>query len=224
MYLMLEEGMIQISVESTVERSLGRLPLYVQFEFEHRPLLHLGEAGRLRRQIDLDDAIVVVAHPERPLGVDVGFERPAGFCVGRHRLLEVGEVAAEFSRRLRRFEVGEHLAHHPPHREVVDVHLIEPLILRRGGEEPHLLSGEGRGVARFEDAGLGLGGGGGVDEVVTAVAQGVPPQPLADGVGAQDVEAPALVVGMVTRVGSAVGQDVVFVGLLGVGVGTDLGG
>ena len=47
-------------------------------------------------------------------------------------------------------------------------------------------------------------------------------QCLADGVCFEGVEGPSVVVGVVACVGSAVGEDVVFVGFLGVGIGTDL--
>mmetsp|Transcript_27992 Transcript_27992/g.58107 ORF Transcript_27992/g.58107 Transcript_27992/m.58107 type:complete len:403 (+) Transcript_27992:1198-2406(+) len=222
MYLVFEEGVVQVAVEARVELLRGLGPLDVQFEFENRPRLDLGQRGRVRREIHLDDPLFVVAYLQSPLGVDVGLERPAHGLVPGHRLLEVREVRAEVLR-LGRVQVRQHLAHHAPHGEVVDVHLVEPLVVGRGGEELGLGVVEGLGGASLQDARFADGGVGGVDEVVARVAEGVAAEALADGVRFQFVElAAAFCVGVVDGVGGAVREDVVFVGFLRVGVGAHL--
>jgi hypothetical protein len=57
---------------------------------------------------------------------------------------------------------------------------------------------------------------------MTTVAQGVSSQALSNAMGFQLVEATIFVVGMMTGLGGTVRENIVFVGLLRVGVGTNL--
>mmetsp|Transcript_16115 Transcript_16115/g.33998 ORF Transcript_16115/g.33998 Transcript_16115/m.33998 type:complete len:286 (-) Transcript_16115:124-981(-) len=219
---MLKKRVVQIPIKPRMKRRRGLRPVNVQFELELRPPLHLRQTPRLGRQIDLDDAIGVVAHVERSFRVNIRFELSPRLGVLGHRLLQMAQVVTEMLP-LGGLEVGEHLPHHPPHGEVVDVHLIKPLILRGRGEEGHLRVGQGGRGARFQDPGIArIASTGGIDQIVPRMPQRVPPQPFPDRMGLEGVERPSLVVGMVARVRSAVGEDVVFVRLLGVGVGSDL--
>mmetsp|Transcript_5160 Transcript_5160/g.9227 ORF Transcript_5160/g.9227 Transcript_5160/m.9227 type:complete len:230 (-) Transcript_5160:364-1053(-) len=159
MDLMLEEGMIQIAIETGMEGSVRFGPLNIQFEFHLDPRLDLRERCRLGCQIDLDDSIGVVTHVQRPLGVNIRLELPPVLSVLRHRLLEVAQVVPKmFS--LGGFQIGEHFPHHSPNGEVVDVHLVEPLILGGRGEELDLLGGEALGGARFQNPRVRRGGNG----------------------------------------------------------------
>ena len=76
MDLMLEEGMIQIAIETGMKGSVRFGPLNIQFEFHLDPRLDLREGCRLGCQIDLDDSIGIVANVQRPLGVNIRLELP----------------------------------------------------------------------------------------------------------------------------------------------------
>lgn len=57
---------------------------------------------------------------------------------------------------------------------------------------------------------------------MTTVAQSMSTQALSYGMGFEGIEATIFLVGMMTGVGGAVGEDVIFIGFLGVGIWTDL--
>mmetsp|Transcript_28429 Transcript_28429/g.60212 ORF Transcript_28429/g.60212 Transcript_28429/m.60212 type:complete len:382 (+) Transcript_28429:1168-2313(+) len=218
--LMLEEGVVQVSVKPAVEGGVGLLPLDVQFKLEGCSRLDLGKRGGLGGQVDLDDPVPIVADVQGPLGVNVSLELSPRLGVPGHGVLQVTQIAPEMLG-LGGLEVGEHLAHHAPHGEVVDVHLVEPLVLGGGGEQLDLRVCEGLGGASLQNP-RAAGTRPRIHQVVPAVPQRVPPEPLPDAVRLQSVEAPSLLVGVVSRVRRAVRQRVVLVRLLGVGVRSDL--
>mmetsp|Transcript_31167 Transcript_31167/g.57806 ORF Transcript_31167/g.57806 Transcript_31167/m.57806 type:complete len:258 (-) Transcript_31167:193-966(-) len=219
MDLMLEECVIQIAIEPGMKGRGSLGPLNVQFEFQSGTRLDLGEAGRLGGEIDLDDAIGIVTNVKRALGINVSLELPAVLAVLRHRLLQVTEIVPEVLS-LRRVQIREHLAHHPPHGQIVHVHLVKPLILGRRREQPHLIDRQGSRRARLQHPALGRSRPR-INQIVTAVTERVTAETLSDAVGLEGVPRSPLVVGMVARVRSAVGEDVVLVRLLRVGVRAD---
>ena len=70
----------------------------------------------------------------------------------------------------------------------------------------------------LEDATLIIG----EDKIVARVPECVPAETFADGVGLEGVEGAVFVGGVVFGVWGAVGENVVFVGFLGIGVGAHL--
>lgn len=91
--------------------------------------------------------------------------------------------------------------------------MVEPAIEDGLLEKFGLCRGE-----RFRGAGLGLDLRRGEDDIMPRVSQGVSTQILADGLQLELSVLAPLLIGMVLGVGSAVGERVVFVGLLRVGV------
>lgn len=109
----------------------------------------------------------------------------------------------------------QHFSHHAPHGQIVQVHLVKPAMPNGVYKQVGLRWRERRGGARFFL--LSQKG-----HVVSRVAQRVAAQSFAERVPLQFVEPTVLLGRMVNRVGSAVGQFVILVRLLRIGIRADL--
>mmetsp|Transcript_7292 Transcript_7292/g.21412 ORF Transcript_7292/g.21412 Transcript_7292/m.21412 type:complete len:493 (+) Transcript_7292:657-2135(+) len=216
----LEEVVVQVAIESGVECLVGRL----EFDGEREGVCFAGLHGlqgvRIGREIHLDDLVLVVEDFQLSFGVNVRVD----VGLGDDGIIQLGHVI-KTCQVILVVDLGllvglDHLADHPPHRQVVQVHLVEPSVLDGVLELLCLLLAEGR-----RGAGLRLAAAVQEQDVVTGMPQCMPAtQLLSHGVGLPLVESAgaSVVLGVVLCVRRAVRQGVVLVGLLRIGVRSDL--
>mmetsp|Transcript_17449 Transcript_17449/g.43514 ORF Transcript_17449/g.43514 Transcript_17449/m.43514 type:complete len:258 (-) Transcript_17449:160-933(-) len=212
-----EELVIQVTVEARVEFIGCRFELDVEGEFQFGTFLHQFQRLRVTGEIDHYNLVIVVRNNQVSCGVDVWMQVTDFGVIDFYHVIQTFQIILFLRSKL--INLRKHLSNHSPEWQVVEVHLIKPTMLNSLSELIRFGFGE-----RFRATLLGCFRLAQKLNIVTRVAQGMASEvfshcerfPLIPTTLSSDS------VGVMLRVGSAIGEFVIFISFLRVRVRTNL--
>mmetsp|Transcript_30012 Transcript_30012/g.49570 ORF Transcript_30012/g.49570 Transcript_30012/m.49570 type:complete len:351 (-) Transcript_30012:66-1118(-) len=214
---MLEEFVVQITIESGMKFLLCLHETNKQSKGELGTLLHLFKRLWITRQVHLDDLITVVAHNQIARGVDIRLKRGSIGIAQVTHVIEALQVVLFLL--IHSTTRREHFTHHTPDRKVIEVHLIEPSMLNCLAKVSRIASSQWFGSTRFRLDSRIRGKG----NIVARMTKRVTSETFSERMNLQFVPLSSFLgFWVVLCFRGTIGESVILIGFLGVGIGTDL--